>query len=398
MARKMLPPFATLTDADVTPDLMKRLALVQEKLNKAQEAVSLGRVSPAETKERLAQFKDREAHKRAAVPGSSARVAMAADLDSVERIMGSNDIMPIDFLQSGLIAARSVGCICGFRGRFASAFLVAPNLLMTNNHVFSAPAMAEASTVEFELLDLGGSRRVEFRSVELDPGRFWFTDELLDVTVVALAGTRETVEATADLGWHPMIAQQGKIRIGDPVNIIQHPGGRPKSVVVHNSNLLHLENDTELMPYAWYNSDTEPGSSGSPVFNRHWEVVGVHRRSVPRTNGKGELLDVNDKPIPREEFERNPNLAVWIANEGSRTSQIVAALERAEFEDARHATVRNELLALWKSSRHRNHGQAARMAGTESVEPPVARPAQPESTITRVGGVTIQITINTDER
>lgn len=392
-----ISPAATLADANVSSDILDRLAKVREKLDAAQKAIALGRVAPAETKARLALFKDREIHKRARVGRPEDSFATAADLDTVERIIGSNDILMIDFFRRGMIAARSVGCILTMGERCATGFLVAPRILITNQHVLSTKDAARASWVTFELSDAVGVASGD-RDVAFDPDRFWFTDERLDVTLVGLDDTQDTT----DLGWHPMIAQQGKIRIGDPINIIQHPGGRPKSVVVHNSNLLHLENDTELMPYAWYNSDTEPGSSGSPVFNRYWEVIGLHRRSVPRTNSKGELLDIHDQPISQEDFKRNPNLAVWIANEGSRTSQIVATLENAEFENAHHTIVRDDLLALWEGSRHHNRGQgidaqsttanpALADGSTESVE------AQ-EGSVVRSGGVTIQIIINTGGR
>lgn len=407
MARKP-HPFATFVDADVTHDVMQRLAQVQEKLDLAQQAIALGRVAPTETTSRLAEFKDRETHKRVMAEGAPDAFATADDLGTAERLMGTNDILLIDFFHRGLLAARSVGCILTLGERCATGFLVAPNILMTNQHVLPDKSRARASSVTFELPDTAGAG-LRNRYAAFDPDRFWFTDDRLDVTLTALAEMGEPSGDTADLGWHPMISQQGKIRIGDPINIIQYPGGRPKSVVVHNSNLLHLENDTDLMPYAWYNSDTEPGSSGSPVFNRHWEVIGVHRRSVPRTNSAGELLDVDDTPIPRADFQRNPNLAVWIANEGSRTSQIVAALASAEFDDPRHANARDDLLALWDGSRHHNQGQAIaaramtgapahRIAGigAEAADPHGASFAHPESPTLRAGGVTIQITINTD--
>jgi endonuclease G len=60
-----------------------------------------------------------------------------------------------------------------------------------------------------------------------------------------------------------------------PVNIIQHPGGRSKRYGIRN-NLVSASTATEIR----YFTDTEAGSSGSPVFNDRWEVVALHRAST----------------------------------------------------------------------------------------------------------------------
>jgi V8-like Glu-specific endopeptidase len=60
-----------------------------------------------------------------------------------------------------------------------------------------------------------------------------------------------------------------------PVNIIQHPGGRSKRYGIRN-NLVSASTATELR----YFTDTESGSSGSPVFNDQWQVVALHRASI----------------------------------------------------------------------------------------------------------------------
>ena len=63
---------------------------------------------------------------------------------------------------------------------------------------------------------------------------------------------------------------------GYAVNIIQHPEGLPKRVAAR-SNLLKSATQSEMQ----YFGDTLGGSSGSPLFNDSWEVIGLHRASGP---------------------------------------------------------------------------------------------------------------------
>jgi len=90
------------------------------------------------------------------------------------------------------------------------------------------------------------------------------------------------------------------------VNIIQHPRGWPKMISVRN-NILQYRTDRTLL----YETDTEPGSSGSPVFNDTWELVALHHWGEPFLETK----DENGNPIPTQ------------INEGVRISAIYRDLE-----------------------------------------------------------------------
>src|SRR5262249_54161171 len=121
-----------------------------------------------------------------------------------------------------------------------------------------------------------------------------------------------------DWQWLPLSGERGKSDVGEYLTIIQHPNGERKQVCVRENKLLKFEADT-----LWYATDTLGGSSGSPVFNRFWQVVALHHSGAPRTD-----TDVNwltpDGRIWDESMDESQ--IDWIANEGIRVSSIVRAL------------------------------------------------------------------------
>ena len=126
------------------------------------------------------------------------------------------------------------------------------------------------------------------------------------------------------------------------------------------------------------------------MFNRRWEVVGVHHRGVPKADSEGHLLDADGQTFAREELAADPGRAVWIANEGTRTSRIVAALTEATFETGRHARRRDELLELWEESRLHNHGQAS----ARPQDLPAEESAGARTETLRAAGITIHVSID----
>lgn len=245
----------------------------------------------------------------------------------LERIIQGNDLDSINYLAKGMAAARSV-CRIQLRDLksnllgYGSGFLIGPGLLLTNHHVFGKPADAANSIADFDYeLDMTGQERAPVR-FGFEPGRFFYTNDRLDFSVVAVAPTSLSGhEDLEDWGWLPLSDAPGKADPGEYLTIVQHPSGQMKQVCVRENKLLKYVGD-----FLWYNTDTTAGSSGSPAFNRFWQAVALHHSGVPRKDGQGRTLTKEGKVWKPSMDESSID---WIANEGIRISAIVADLKVA---------------------------------------------------------------------
>ena len=68
----------------------------------------------------------------------------------------------------------------------------------------------------------------------------------------------------------------GKATKKHPVSVIQHPSGQPKQIALFDSHVIGTKDD-----FIFYTADTMSGSSGSPVFSEHWNLVALHHKTVP---------------------------------------------------------------------------------------------------------------------
>jgi endonuclease G len=242
----------------------------------------------------------------------------------LERIIQGNDLVGINYLAKGTFASRPV-CRVQLRDTsgnvlgFGSGFLVAPGVMMTNHHVFATAADARHSVADFDFeLDVRGQDRSSVH-FEFDPTRFFYANRELDFAIVAVQprsidGGREL----KDWGWLPLDGRPGKADVGEFLTIIQHPSGERKQVVVRENKLLKFDGDV-----LWYATDTVGGSSGSPVFNRFWQVVAIHHSGVPKKDSKGRWLTTDGRVWDESMDER---LIAWVANEGIRISSIIRHL------------------------------------------------------------------------
>lgn len=179
-----------------------------------------------------------------------------------EKIIGENTLRDIFVLRQALEAARSIVHIRLPRG-YGTGFLVGDTLLMTNHHVIGDQETAERSVFTFQYeLDPDGRAR-EPLVFHATKGGTFYSNQVLDFTVVEL-------ESVPD-GSAALLLKPERQRLDTRVSIIQHPGGHYKKISMQNNFVAYA--DANVLQYT---TSTMPGSSGSPVFNDAFEVVGIH--------------------------------------------------------------------------------------------------------------------------
>lgn len=242
----------------------------------------------------------------------------------LERIIGGSNLLGIAFLEVGSTVSHTVGRIhinSQFQTLgFGTGFLVSPRLLLTNNHVLPSRESALFSVVEFHFQNGVDGRPLTTHTFELQPGVFFATHPTLDFTLVAVAEHSRAQGSTgpvplARFGFNRLSRDQGKILIGECINVIQHPDGKPKQIALQQNELIDRVDD-----FLHYRTDTAPGSSGSPLYNNQWEVVGLHHSGVPERRD-GQIISVDGTPWTPDMGEAKVR---WIANEGARISSVMA--------------------------------------------------------------------------
>jgi V8-like Glu-specific endopeptidase len=248
-----------------------------------------------------------------------------SEVEDLERILGTNDMVGVAFLEQGLQVAHSVGRVwIGITGGqpigYGTGFLISPRLLLTNNHVLPSSAVARKSLIEMNYqLGLNGAF-LPTTTFVLDPDVFFFTDVHLDYAVSAVQRTGGGGGQLTAFGWNTLIEEEGKAIISQWLNIIQHPNGEAKQLGLRENQLVDV-----MEEFLHYKTDTAPGSSGSPVYNDRWEVVGLHHSGVPDKNAAGQVLAIDGRVWQPSMGEHRIK---WISNEGIRISRLLAHLRR----------------------------------------------------------------------
>lgn len=259
----------------------------------------------------------------------------AAAFNPFERIIATSQLMGAIFLHLGAQRMRAVGRILSESGRgFGTGFLISPRLLMTNNHVLENASAAARCRVQFDYVQMLDGTIGSTEIYQLVPAEFFITSASennlnLDYTIVAVQAVNAEGKELAQRGCIPLIATSGKLTKGDLANIIQHPGGEAQQVALRDSKVVD-----PLEHFLRYEADTQPGSSGSPVFNDFWQVAALHHSGVPEEVRPGvyRLIDGGEwdtnQPMSHEDQLRMAARVKWVANEGVRISSIVSDVQQ----------------------------------------------------------------------
>ncbi len=361
----------------------------------AQQKIQDGKLLGADTPERVAKRMERlridpatvQALQTGAMSFATVAPSVAAEPSLLERILGTSDLMGITFLELGVVISRTVGRVhcrdhTGSIMSYGTGFMVSPRLMLTNNHVLDSAEMATCSQIEFNYqVGLDGKPTVSV-IFGLSPGDLFLTDKELDYTLVAVQTRLPDGRELRDFGWNRLYEAEGKVIVGEYVNIIQHPNGEPKQLALRENRLEDV-----LEEWLHYRTDTAPGSSGSPVYNDQWEVVALHHSGVPQRDEQGRILTRDGQVWQQSMGEHRIN---WIANEGARISRIIRHIKAQSLSPtAEH--LRAEMFASQPSTPLRTEAPPPGPAEQAARPPTTLAGAQEENAVTWT--IPLQVTV-----
>lgn len=266
----------------------------------------------------------REGGKMSLQPGDPLIPSEKSLTEGLEKVLGKTRYVSYKFMLRAVERGKAVARIERDGFGVGTGFLVRGGdlhqkygdemLVMTNAHVVSddrAVANAlrpEEAEVVFHLLDATNGSARPYNVKEL----LWTSPPWeLDATLLRLDSTIDEVEPYPVAPRLPLVAEQEEQRI----YIIGHPKGGPLAFSIQDNLLLDHEGPPagrpalEAVVRLHYRAPTDPGSSGSPVFNRQWRLIALHH-----AGGFG-MQKLNGKP------------GSYPANEGIWIQSIRAALE-----------------------------------------------------------------------
>lgn len=235
------------------------------------------------------------------------------------------DLVDIIFLDLALSASKSIAKIRYNSGstkkpdqRYAgTGFMISNDLFLTNNHAILDNAELSRYTIEFNYEYCLHYKCKQSTTYKVIPKILVSSPEKkLDFTLLRVNNNlKNNQPPLINQGFCPLSPKEITYSNGERVNIIQHPEGERKKIAMRDNYLL--DNPGDKLQYC---TDTKHGSSGSPIFNDQFEVIGLHHYglSVTEIEGLGKIT-------PRSGESEWP----LRLNEGIKINLIYKAIKKA---------------------------------------------------------------------
>jgi hypothetical protein len=234
-----------------------------------------------------------------------------ADLERV--IQGTNSFLDVAAWREKMGAIEGRVCRVEVGDRpMGTGFLVGPGAVLTNYHVVESVIDEQDDpagvVLRFDYKRLGGGAQIypgqEYRLAS-SPGSRWLVDssrysdvdleldpksgdpghEELDYALLQVQGApgEEPIGSHAEpgaplRGWIDLPESEHTFEPDSPLFIVQHPRGAALKLALDTRAVVGLYGDGRRVRYR---TNTEPGSSGSPVFDQNWNLVALHHSGDP---------------------------------------------------------------------------------------------------------------------
>jgi V8-like Glu-specific endopeptidase len=237
------------------------------------------------------------------------RLDRLSESPQLEKVLGDTRYQTLTWYVRGLERCRAVARIeTENEDGLGTGFLVQgadlhPNLpttvLMTNGHVIPEGLDADAALIAFHAptAEHRGPQRFRVRR------QWWYaasTAPNVDTTLLELDGLPADVTPVPIAKRPPNLEGKSTPR----AYVIGHPRGLEQPQFSLQDNRILGMNESLLH----YRSPTEPGSSGSPVLDKNWDLIGLHHA------GSTEMRRLDGHP------------GLYATNEGILASAIINAM------------------------------------------------------------------------
>lgn len=264
-------------EADDERPIGEAIPFIDDKPASAPSFYDIGRESPIDSPAQM--LRGIRAYRNNVEPGVALEIAIGQDTS-----------LPASFLEALSTGRRCVGKIStsgtNYKGGSGSwsgtGFLVGKNILLTNHHVLNSTEVAGRAFVDFtyevSVEDLASGvtepKAASARRYRLDPTKLFITSPVgnggLDYTFVWIED-----EAEASFKSIKMARAAFSVAEKERAFIIHHPNGHGRRVSLDENEVKRIT--TSVVRYS---TDTMPGSSGSPVFNRQGRLIALHHAST----------------------------------------------------------------------------------------------------------------------